>query len=69
MGIHLSSERNGEAAAKPIRGISRLVNPPEERDDLISGQEDQDARDYLDHLLRMADRALSRGKKRGSRRS
>jgi len=59
---HHKRERSG--SGQPIRGITRLVNPPEDDEEAISGEEDPVERDYLGRILRVADRALRQGKDR-----
>ena len=41
-----------------LKGVSRLVNPRDDAPEIISQEEDQGERDYLGHLLRIADEAL-----------
>lgn len=55
---HEHHERNGSGSGKPIRGIARLVNPPEDDHEVISGEADQVERDYLGRILHVADRVL-----------
>lgn len=51
-------QRGGNGSAQPIRGITRLVNPPEEDHEVISGEADPVERDYVGRILHVADRAL-----------
>ena len=57
---HHKRERSG--SGQPIRGITRLVNPPEDDQEAIAGEEDPVERDYLGRILHVADRALRQGK-------
>ena len=57
---HHKRERSG--GGQPIRGITRLVNPLEDDQEAISGEEDPVERDYLGRILEVADRALRLGK-------
>lgn len=59
MGIHVNHpERGRNESGQPIRGITRLVNPPEDDHEVISAEEDPVERDYLGRILHVADRAL-----------
>ena len=40
-------QRGGSGSGQPIRGITRLVNPPEDDHEVISGEADPVERDYL----------------------
>ena len=51
-----------QPAVQPIRGITRLVNPPEDNQEVISPQEDPVERGYLGRILHVADRVLGRAK-------
>jgi hypothetical protein len=55
-------QRGGGGSGQPIRGITRLVNPPDDDQEAISGEEDPVERDYLGRILHVADRALRQGK-------
>jgi hypothetical protein len=55
-------QRGGSGSGQPIRGITRLVNPPEDDHEVISGEEDPVERDYLGRILHVADHALRPGK-------
>jgi hypothetical protein len=55
-------ERGRSGSEQPIRGIARLVNPPEDDREGISGEEDQADCDYLGRILQVADRALHQAK-------
>ena len=41
-----------------LKGVSRLVNPPDDDAAAVAGEEEQGERDYLGRLLRVADEAL-----------
>jgi len=62
----ISDDRKGQGNKSeremPIRGIARLVNPPEDDHEVISAEEDLVDRAYLGHLLHVADRALRKAK-------
>jgi hypothetical protein len=59
VGSRLNQPRRTEAAnEQQLKGISRLVNPKPGEPELVSGEEDQGERDYLGHILRVADEAL-----------
>jgi len=67
MGIRANHPHSREARAPNehyLKGVSRLVNPPSEDAEIVSGEEDPGERDYLGRLLRVADEALSRFKRR-----
>jgi hypothetical protein len=67
MGIRLNHPNSREARAPNehyLKGVSRLVNPPSEDAEIVSGEEDPGERDYLGRLLHVADEALSRFKRR-----
>ncbi len=55
-------QRGGSRSGQPIRGIVRLVNPPEDDHEAISGEEDPVERDYLGRILHVADHALRQEK-------
>ena len=57
-----SDKRERRANGQPIRGITRLVNPPEDDQEAVSGEVDPVERDYLGRILHVADRALRQGK-------
>ena len=44
-------QRGGSGSGQPIRGVTRLVNPPEDDHEVISGEEDPVERDYLGRIL------------------
>jgi hypothetical protein len=63
MSIRFDHHEHGRSGSgQPIRGITRLVNPPKENLEGISGEEDQVERDYLGRILHVADRALRQAK-------
>ena len=68
MGVHLGNPTRRTQAhlhpgEQPLKGVTRLVNPP--ADDLESSAPDQDPseRDYLGRVLHVADQALSHAKR------
>jgi len=64
-GIRISHSHGAEAPSEQqLKGVWRLVNPPSDDPEIVSGEEDQGERDYLGRLLHAADEAL-RHVKRG----
>lgn len=61
---HPDPRESEEPTEQQLKGVSRLVNPPSDDPEIISGDEDQGERDYLGRLLHAADKAL-RHVKRG----
>lgn len=41
-----------------LKGVSHLVNPPEDAPEIVSPEEDEGERDYVERFLRFADQAL-----------
>jgi len=67
MGLRLNhSNHRGskDPRQQPLKGVSHLVNPPDDDPEIVSTEEDQGERDYLGRLLHVADEAL-RHVKRG----
>ena len=54
-----SNFRGAKDSRQPhLKGISRLVNPPDDDPEIVSAEEEEGERDYLGHLLHVADEAL-----------
>ena len=62
----ISDDRKGQENKSeremPIRGIARLVNPPEDEGDVIFPKEEFVEREYWGRILHVADRVLRRRK-------
>ena len=56
---HSNPRSSKDPRQQHLKGVSRLVNPPDDDPEIVSAEEDQGERDYLGRLLHVADEALS----------
>ena len=63
-GASLSSPnpRGPSANQTPLKGVSRLVNPPSDEPETVAHEKDSTERDYVGRLLHVADEALNNDK-------
>jgi len=63
MGIRLNQPHQNKSGDvnDPLKGVTRLVNPPRPKGDVASEHEDQGERHYVRRLLKVADQALHAG--------
>ena len=58
-----SNFRGSKDSRQPhLKGVSRLVNPPDDDPEIVSAEKEEGERDYLGRLLHVADEALRHGR-------
>jgi hypothetical protein len=60
--LSLYNPRGPSANQTPLKGVSRLVNPPSDEPEIVAREKDSTEREYVGRLLHVADEALNNDK-------
>ena len=56
--LHWAHARETRSSKDELKGVARLVQPRHDESEMILAEENESERDYLGHLLQIADDAL-----------